>query len=37
MVISVDEVAIWIGANALSAAQRTTLYSGNYNQRPAFA
>ncbi len=37
MTLSVDEVGIWLGANALDAAQRTTLYSGNYGQRPTFA
>jgi len=37
MSISVDELGIWVGANALSAAQRTTLYSGNYGQRPTFS
>lgn len=33
---SIDELGIWVGANALSAAQRTVLYSGNYGQRPTF-
>lgn len=37
MTISIDEIGIWLGANALDAAQRTTLYSGNYGQRPSFA
>jgi hypothetical protein len=36
MNISIDELGLWIGINALSAAQRTTLYSGNYGQRPSF-
>jgi hypothetical protein len=36
MSISIDELGMWVGANALSAAQRTTLYSGNYGQRPSF-
>jgi hypothetical protein len=34
---SIDELGLWVGDNALSAAQRTVLYSGNYGQRPSFA
>jgi hypothetical protein len=37
MNISIDELGIWVGANALSTVQRTTLYSGNYGQRPSFS
>jgi hypothetical protein len=36
MNISIDELGMWVGLNALNAAQRTTLYSGNYGQRPSF-
>jgi hypothetical protein len=36
MNISIDELGLWVGINALSKAQRTTLYSGNYGQRPSF-
>jgi hypothetical protein len=37
MNISIDELGLWVGANALSATQRTTLHSGNYGQRPTFS
>jgi uncharacterized protein YuzE len=37
MNISIDELGLLVGLNALSAAQRTTLYSGNYGQRPSFS
>lgn len=37
MTAYIDEVGIWLGANSLSADQRTILYSGNYGQRPEFA
>ncbi len=36
MILSIDEVGIWYDADALTAAQRKTLYSGNYGQRPSF-
>mgnify|MGYP000926150719 CR=1 FL=1 len=36
MNISIDELGLWVGANSLNEAQRTTLYSGNYGQRPTF-
>jgi hypothetical protein len=37
MNISIDELGLWVGLNALSDVQRTTLYSGNYGQRPSFS
>jgi hypothetical protein len=37
MNISIDELGLWVGLNALSESQRTTLYSGNYGQRPSFS
>jgi hypothetical protein len=37
MTVVIDEVGIWVGANALSPSERATYCNGNYGQRASFA